>query len=138
MSSLHLVGNLTDAPEITFTGNGTARARFRLASTERRYDQARSEWVDGDTLFMTCTAWRNVAEDIAEADLTRGARVMVTGRLKFRQWEKDGERRQGYELTVEEIGRSLRGTARRHTAAAVANGSASGWPCEVADDEPPF
>ncbi|MGI5162704.1 single-stranded DNA-binding protein [Microbispora sp. CA-102843] len=141
MSTMHLTGNLTDAPEITFTGNGTARARFRLASTERRYDAQRSEWVDGDTLFMTCTAWRNVAEDIAEADLTRGARVMVTGRLKFRQWETDtGERRQGYELTVEEIGRSLRGTARRRTAAAAAATSSTGggWPSGADDSEPPF
>jgi len=66
---MHLVGNLVDAPEITFTGNGTARARFRLAATERRFDAQRGEWVDGERLFLTSTAWRNLAEDVAEADL---------------------------------------------------------------------
>ena len=102
-----VVGNLTDAPELKFLPSGVALAKFRIASTPRVKDRDSGEWKDGEPLFLSCTAFRQMAENIAES-LERGARVVVHGRLKQRSYEKDGEKRTVYELDVEEIGPSLR------------------------------
>ena len=102
-----VVGNLTDAPELRFAPSGVALAKFRIASTPRVKDRDTNEWKDGEPLFLSCTAFRQMAENIAES-LERGARVVVHGRLKQRSYEKDGEKRSVYELDVEEIGPSLR------------------------------
>ena len=107
-AQMTLVGNLVEDPEMRFTPAGQPAAKFRIASTPRFRDNATGEWKDGDSLFLTCTAWRQAAENIAES-LTRGARVIVTGRLKQRSYEtKEGEKRTVYELEVDEIGPSLR------------------------------
>ena len=102
-----VVGNLTDAPELRFAPSGVALAKFRIASTPRVKDRDTNEWKDGEPLFLSCTAFRQMAENIAES-LERGARVVVHGRLKQRSYEKDGEKRSVYELDVEEVGPSLR------------------------------
>lgn len=101
-----VIGNLSDAPELRFTGQGQAQARFTVASTPRFFDKTTNQWRDGDTLWMRCTAWRQMAEHVAELD--RGTRVIVTGRLKQRSFEKDGQKRSVVELEVDEIGPSLR------------------------------
>ncbi|MEU7972185.1 single-stranded DNA-binding protein [Micromonospora sp. NPDC049089] len=102
-----VVGNLTDDPELKFLPSGVGLAKFRLASTPRVKDKDSGEWKDGEALFLSCTAFRQMAENIAES-LQRGARVVVQGRLKQRSYEKDGEKRTVYELDVEEVGPSLR------------------------------
>lgn len=102
-----LVGNITADPELRFTPSGAAVAKFTVASTPRFYDKASNEWKDGDTLFLTCNAWRGMGENIAES-LTKGTRVIVQGRLKQRSYEtKEGEKRTVYEVEVDDIGPSL-------------------------------
>ncbi|MET0196816.1 MULTISPECIES: single-stranded DNA-binding protein [Nocardiaceae] len=103
-----VVGNLTADPELRFTPAGAAVANFTVASTPRTFDRQSNEWKDGDALFMRCNIWREAAENVAES-LTRGARVVVTGRLRQRSYEtREGEKRTVVELEVDEIGPSLR------------------------------
>ena len=103
-----VVGNLTADPELRFTPSGAAVANFTVASTPRTFDRQTNEWKDGEALFLRCNVWRQAAENVAES-LTRGARVVVTGRLKQRSFEtKEGEKRTVIELEVDEIGPSLR------------------------------
>ena len=103
-----VIGNLTADPELRFTPSGAAVANFTIASTPRTFDRQSSEWKDGEALFLRCNVWRQAAENVAES-LTRGARVVVTGRLKQRSYEtKEGEKRTVVELEVDEIGPSLR------------------------------
>ena len=107
-TNITVVGNLTADPELRFTGSGAAVANFTVASTPRILDRASGEWKDGEALFLRCSIWRQAAENVAES-LTRGSRVVVTGRLKQRSFEtKEGEKRTVIELEVEEIGPSLR------------------------------
>jgi single-strand DNA-binding protein len=107
-TTLTIVGNLTDDPSLTFTQSGSAVANFTVASTPRSFDKASNSWKDGEALFLRCSVWRDVAEHVAES-LTRGARVIVTGRLVQRSYEaKDGEKRTVVELQVDEVGPSLR------------------------------
>lgn len=103
-----IVGNLTADPELRFTQSGAAVASFTVASTPRTFDKASGEWKDGEALFLRCNVWRQVAENVAES-LTRGSRVLVSGRLRQRSFEtKEGEKRTVIELEVDEIGPSLR------------------------------
>ncbi|MFF4177630.1 single-stranded DNA-binding protein [Streptomyces sp. NPDC001750] len=103
-----VVGNLVDDPELKFTPTGAAVAKFRIASTPRTFDRQTNEWKDGDALFLTCSVWRQAAENAAES-LTRGMRVIVQGRLKQRSYEdREGTKRTVYELDVEEVGPSLK------------------------------
>jgi len=103
-----VIGNLTADPELRFTPAGAAVANFTVASTPRNFDRQSNEWKDGDALFMRCNIWREAAENVAES-LTRGSRVIVSGRLKQRSYEtREGEKRTVVELEVDEIGPSLR------------------------------
>jgi single-strand DNA-binding protein len=103
-----IIGNLTAAPELSYTDKGVGWVRFTVAATPRRYDKATESYTDGDTLFMRCTAWRQLAENIAET-LDKGTRVVVTGRLRQSVWEtREGEKRSSIDLDVEEVGPSLR------------------------------
>ena len=103
-----VVGNLVDDPELRFTPSGAAVAKFRVASTPRIFDKQTNEWKDGDGLFLTCSVWRQAAENVAES-LQRGMRVIVQGRLKQRSYEdREGIKRTVYELDVEEVGPSLK------------------------------
>ncbi|AZI65511.1 MULTISPECIES: single-stranded DNA-binding protein [Rhodococcus] len=103
-----VIGNLTAAPELRFTPAGAAVASFTVASTPRAFDRNSNEWKDGDALFMRCNLWREAAENATES-LTRGSRVIVSGRLKQRSYEtREGEKRTVVELEVDEIGPSLK------------------------------
>ncbi|MBF6102255.1 single-stranded DNA-binding protein [Nocardia cyriacigeorgica] len=103
-----VTGNVTDSPELRFTPAGVAVANFTVASTPRFFDRQSNEWKDADALFLRCTLWREPAEHAAES-LTRGARVIVTGRLKQRTYEtREGQTRTVVELDVDELGASLR------------------------------
>ncbi|WP_406013031.1 single-stranded DNA-binding protein [Streptomyces sp. NBC_00984] len=102
-----VVGNLVDDPELRYTPSGAAVAAFRVASTPRVFDKTANEWKDGDSLFLTCSAWRTLGENVA-ASLARGSRVIVQGRLKQRSYEdREGVKRTVVELDVEEVGPSL-------------------------------
>src|ERR1700743_1950581 len=103
-----VVGNLTSDPELRYTQNGLAVANFTIASTPRTFDRAANDWKDGDALFLRASVWREFAEHVA-GSLTKGSRVIATGRLKQRSYEtKEGEKRTSIELEVDEIGPSLR------------------------------
>ncbi|MFI7192260.1 single-stranded DNA-binding protein [Nocardia nova] len=103
-----VIGNLTADPELRFTPAGAAVANFTVASTPRVFDRNANEWKDGEALFLRCNIWREAAENVAES-LTRGARVIVSGRLKQRSYEtREGEKRTVVELEVDEVGPSLR------------------------------
>ena len=103
-----VVGNLTADPELRFTPSGAAVANFTVASTPRQFDRQANEFKDGETLFMRCSVWREAAENVSES-LTKGARVVVTGRLVSRSWQtNEGENRTVMEMQVDEVGPSLR------------------------------
>ena len=104
-----IVGNLVAPAELRFTPSGAAVASFTVASTPRAFDKTTQEWKDGETLFMRCSAWRELAENIAESLDTKGTRVIVQGRLVQRSYEtREGEKRTVVELQVDEVGPSLR------------------------------
>jgi single-strand DNA-binding protein len=106
--TITVIGNLTDDPELRFTPSGAAVANFRVASTPRILDRTTNEWKDGEPLFLACNIWRQAAENVAES-LQRGARVIVSGRLRQRSYEtREGEKRTVMELEVDEIGPSLK------------------------------
>ena len=163
-TNITMIGNLVNDPELRFTPNGAAVAKFTVASTPRYLDKATNEWKDGDSLFLQCQIWRQAAENVAES-LTRGMRVIVSGRLKQRSYEtKEGEKRTVFEVEVDEVGPSLRNatakvtkTTRPAGGAGGSNGSYSapadassaedpwsaapvggGWSSAGADDQPPF
>src|SRR5690606_6631397 len=122
-----VVGNLTSDPELRFTASGAAVANFTVASTPRTFDRATNEWKDGEALFLRCNIWRQAAENVAES-LTRGSRVIVSGRLKQRSFEtKEGEKRTVIELEVDEIGPSLRYATAKVNRVARAEGGAGGY-----------
>lgn len=108
-TTITVIGNLTADPELRFTPSGSAVANFSIASTPRTFDKNSNEWVDGETLFLRASIWREAAENVAES-LTKGMRVIVSGRLKSRSYEdkKSGEKRTVIELEVDEIGPSLK------------------------------
>jgi single-strand DNA-binding protein len=134
-----VVGNLTSDPELRYTQNGLAVANFTIASTPRSFDRASNDWKDGDALFLRASVWREFAEHVA-GSLTKGSRVIATGRLKQRSYEtKEGEKRTSIELEVDEIGPSLRyATAQvtRTSSSREGGGGAPGGraPSQVADE----
>src|SRR3974377_1457305 len=129
-TQITIVGNLVDDPELRFTPSGQPVARSRVASTPRFRDNATGEWKDGDSLFLTCNVWRQAAEHVAES-LTRGMRVIVSGRLRQRSYEtKEGEKRTVYEIEVDDVGPSLRNASAKvnRVARSGGDGGYSGGP----------
>jgi single-strand DNA-binding protein len=122
-----VVGNLTADPELRFTPSGAAVASFTVASTPRTLDRQSGEWKDGEALFLRCSIWRQAAENTAES-LTRGMRVIVSGRLRQRSYEtREGEKRTVMEMDVDEVGPSLRyATAKVNKATRQGGASGSG------------
>ncbi|MFH8490017.1 single-stranded DNA-binding protein [Streptomyces longisporoflavus] len=122
-----VVGNLVDDPELRFTPSGAAVAKFRVASTPRTFDRQTNEWKDGESLFLTCSVWRQAAENVAES-LQRGMRVVVQGRLKQRSYEdREGIKRTVYELDVEEVGASLKNATAKVTKTTGRGGQGGGF-----------
>ena len=122
-----VVGNLVDDPELRFTPSGAAVANFRIASTPRTFDRQTNEWKDGDALFLSCSVWRQAAENVAES-LQRGMRVVVQGRLKSRQYEtREGEKRTVFEIDVEEVGPSLKYATAKVTRTTRSGGGGGGF-----------
>lgn len=125
-----IVGNLVDDPSLRYTPNGAAVANFRIASTPRRFDKQRNEWVDGEALYLGCTVWKQYAENVAET-LRKGMQVIVQGRLKQRSYDdRDGNKRTVFELDVDEVGPTLRfatATINRATGSGGGGGAAQQW-----------
>lgn len=156
-TQITVVGNLTGDPELRFIQSGAAVVNFTVASTPRTFDRQSNEWKDGDTLFMRCSLWREAAENVAET-LTKGMRVIVTGRLVSRSWEANGEKRTVTEMQVDEVGPSLRYATAKVNRTQRAGGNSGGggfsggggssspaggsdndpWASAPASDEPPF
>ena len=159
-TQITMIGNLVNDPELRFTPSGAAVAKFTVASTPRYMDRATNEWKDGDTLFLQCQIWRQAAENVAES-LTRGMRVIVSGRLKQRSYEtKEGEKRTVFEVEVDEVGPSLRNATAKVTKTARQGGtntgfsapasesaedpwasttsSGGGWATTASEEQPPF
>lgn len=156
-TTITVIGNLVQDPELRFTPSGAAVANFTIASTPRTFDRNSNEWKDGETLFLRAGVWREAAENVAES-LTKGMRVIVTGRLKSRSYEsKESEKRTIIELEVDEIGPSLKSATAKVNRAqrnGQSGGQASGggggwgggqaadtstaWGGQAADTEPPF
>ncbi|MDO7883160.1 single-stranded DNA-binding protein [Antiquaquibacter soli] len=130
-----VVGNLTSDPELRYTQSGLAVANFTIASTPRNFDRATNDWKDGEALFLRASCWREFAEHVA-GSLTKGSRVIATGRLKQRSYEtKEGEKRTSIELEVDEIGPSLRyATAQVTRAASSRDGGAPRGGGQVAEE----
>jgi single-strand DNA-binding protein len=125
-TQITIAGNLVDDPELRFTPSGQPVAKFRVASTPRFLDKNTNEWKDGDSLFLTCNVWRQAAENVAES-LTRGTRVIVSGRLRQRSYEtKEGEKRTVYEVEVDDVGPSLRNASAKVNKMARNGGPSSG------------
>ena len=122
-----VIGNLTADPELRFTPSGAAVANFTVASTPRMFDRQTNEWKDGEALFLRCNIWREAAENVAES-LTRGSRVIVSGRLKQRSFEtREGEKRTVVEVEVDEIGPSLRYATAKVNKASRSGGGGGGF-----------
>ena len=113
-TTITVIGNLTNDPELRFTPGGDALANFTIASTPRTFDRNSNEWKDGETLFLRASVWRESAEHAAES-LTKGTRVIASGRLKSRSYDKDGEKRTVIEFEVDEIGPSLKNATAKVT-----------------------
>jgi single-strand DNA-binding protein len=121
-----IIGNLVDDPELRFTPSGAAVANFRVASTPRTFDRQAGEWKDGETLFLSCSVWRQAAENVAES-LQRGMKVIVQGRLKQRSFEtREGEKRTVFEIDVDEVGPSLRNATAKVTKTTRSGGGGGG------------
>ena len=121
-----VVGNLVDDPELRFTPSGAAVANFRIASTPRAFDRQTNEWKDGDALFLSCSVWRQAAENVAES-LQKGMRVVVQGNLRSRQYEtREGEKRTVFEIQVDEVGPSLKYATAKVTRTQRSGGSSYG------------
>jgi len=136
-TTITVVGNLTDDPELRFTPSGAAVAKFRIASTPRFFDKQAGEFKDGEPLFLPCQIWRDYAEHVAES-LTRGDRVIVVGRLRQRSYEtREGEKRTVVELEVDEVGPSLRYATAQVTKAGRTSAPA-GDRRSARDEEPPW
>ena len=124
--NLTIVGNITNDPELRFTPSGAAVASFTVASNSRYLDKTTNEWKDGEPVFMRCSVWRQYAENVAES-LTRGTRVIVTGRLKQRSYDnRDGQKVTVMEMEVDDVGPALRTATAKVTKVARAGGGGFG------------
>ena len=102
-----IVGNLTADPELRYVASGTPVASFTVASTPRNLNKQTNQWEDSEPMFVRCSVWREYGENVAET-LTKGMRVVVTGRLTVRSYEYNGQQRTSIEMQVDEVGPSLR------------------------------
>jgi single-strand DNA-binding protein len=125
-NAVTIVGNLVDDPELRYTPNGAAVAKFRVAVSPRFKDES-GQWKDGDTSYFTVNAWRALGENAAES-LTRGTRVVVTGRLRQRSWENnEGEKRSTIEIEADDVGPSLKWATARVEKTNRSGGGSSDW-----------
>lgn len=152
LPTLSGTARLTADPELRFTPSGMAVCTVQLAFNSRKKDQQTGEWTDGDTFFIRGTAFKELAENIAET-LTKGTEVVVTGRLKTERYEtREGEKRSSTAMMLDSIGPSLRYATAKVAKATRTTGGGYGAPADDPwssapaagtgnagyDDEPPF
>ncbi|WP_156232256.1 single-stranded DNA-binding protein [Corynebacterium occultum] len=126
-TNITVVGNIVADPELRFTPSGAAVANFRIASTPRQFNRQTNQWEDQEALFLTCNVWRQAAENVAES-LSKGMRVIVTGRLRQRSYEtREGEKRTVMEVEVDEVGPSLTFATAQVTRTPRGGGSQGGF-----------
>ena len=130
--AITVIGNLTADPELRFTPSGQAVCNFTVASTSRFFDKQKNEYADGDTTFIRCAVWREMAENCAET-LTKGMRVIVTGTLKVRQYETDKGKGTSVECDVEEVGPSMKWASAKVTRTGQSGGGQQRRPAPQAD-----
>jgi len=106
-TALNIIGTIVQDPEMRFTTAGDGVCSFTIASNSRKLNKESGKWEDADVIFMRCSAWRDLAEHITDS-LSKGDRVLASGRLRQRNYEKDGEKRTVLEMEVDEIGPSLK------------------------------
>jgi single-strand DNA-binding protein len=142
LPEITIAGTLVADPELRITPTGTSVANFTVAANDRRYDKDSGQWVDKGATFLRCSIWCHAADNVAES-LTRGARVLLTGTLRQREWETpEGEKRYAFDVDVTEIGASLKwatvtvtkATRDTTTSSGNGNGGRDSWD----DDKPPF
>lgn len=132
MSGLPMIngsGTLCADPELRMTQSGTSVVSLRLAVNNRVFNKETKQYEDGDATFLGATAWKTMAENIAE-NLRKGQRVVFTGTLKQKNWEKDGQKRSSLEVQIEDIGQSLLFAQRSSDSAQKSEdpwGSAPSW-----------
>jgi single-strand DNA-binding protein len=124
-TTIVICGNAVDDPSLRFTPAGAAVVNFRIASTPRNFNKQTNAWEDGTTLYLTCSAWRDMAEHIAES-ITRGTGLIVQGRLKQREYEKDGQKRTVYEIEADDVAVSLKRATAKVTKATRNGGGGQG------------
>ena len=142
-NSTTICGNLTREPEIRYTREGQATTQLGVSVNRRWQDRTTNEWQEA-TSFFDVVCWRDLAENVA-LSLSKGMRVVVTGRLEQRSWEtEEGDRRFKVEIVADEVGASLRFATvdvhkieRRQSAADEAGAPADGsTPSDQSSDEP--
>lgn len=151
LPEIKIVGTITADPELRYIPSGAAVVSFTVAANDRKFDKDRNEWVDGDATFLRCNLWRQPAENVAES-LRKGHRVLVTGQLKQRSFEKDGQKRTTFEVEVDEVGPSLKWATASVSKAGKSGGNGGRssrsewsesvnedpWGSQHGDDKPPF
>lgn len=135
-----VVGNLTADPELRYTNNGTPVANFRVASVPSVYRDG--QWVDGDGVYINCSAWKRVGENTVES-LSKGTRVIVQGRLRQRSYEtREGEKRTETYIEVDEVGPSLKFARAQVTKTGASKPKDDGWVSQQQNrsqtEQPPF
>lgn len=124
----HIVGNMTADPELRYTQNGLAVAGFSIAVNDRKFNRQTNEWEDGETTFVRCSVWREMAEYVTQS-LTKGTRVMVSGKVELKEFEtRDGAKGSSLEMTVDDIGPSLKYATAQVLRAVKPQGGAPGGP----------
>ncbi|WP_063838297.1 single-stranded DNA-binding protein [Saccharothrix sp. ST-888] len=106
-----MVGNVASTVSYAETSAGVPVANFRMAATERRFDRATGDWVDGETSWITVVAWRRLAANVVSS-VSKGDPVVVSGRLRIREWGEEDRRRSAVEIDARVVGHDLgRGTS---------------------------
>lgn len=137
-TTITVVGNAVEAPELRFTPSGAAVAKFRIASTPRTFDKTEQKWIDGEPMFLPVSVWRQAAEHVADS-VVKGTRLIVQGRLKQRSYEtKEGERRTVYEIDADEVGVSLTFATATVKKMARSNGDTGGNPARIGGNDDPW
>lgn len=107
LPTITATGNLAADPDLRFTQGGLPIASFRIGCSERRYDKGTQQWLDGDTTWLNVNVWRSKGEACAE-QLRKGDTVTVTGKLRMRTWEKDGQKRTAYDVDADDVGKTVK------------------------------
>ena len=143
LPQISMEGRVVNDPELRYSPSGVAVGKFRIAANDRIFDKNTNEWKDGDTLFLSVVAFKQLAENCAES-LRKGDLVVANGKLSMREWETEqGEKRSMYEIVADSVAASIRFRNIRHGEGAVSRDPVAPaedpWAAPAgSSDEPPF